>query len=350
MKTKKEERKYHILGHIIQDYVSTAVPVSSRAVSNRMGGCVSSATVRNVMVELEEEGFIIQPHTSAGRVPTNLGYRCYVNNVKNRMKLEQKKARMLAAEYDMSMRTIEEVIERTSYLISRELNNAGIVMWPGTEDLYLKRLELVKANAETVLAVLVTKTNAVKNYIVTLERQLDVSDLDVIANYVNDRYESSSLYEVSYGLRTVLNGHLDDTSSNAHDLAISALDIIDTMIKKSDARDISWGDLSSFMHEPEFQDINITRRILRMFSEKSDIIQLMSRELPHRELRVYIGEENNYEGLRDFSIVTSGYTLRGKTVGRIGVVGPTRMDYDYTLGVVACLSEIISRKLEEINS
>ena len=171
-KTKREERNARVLGYIVREYVSTAVPVSSKRIAQRMGGSVSSATVRNVMAELEEFGFIEQPHTSAGRIPTHLGYRCYVDIAKDRIRLKRKEAERLAAEYSKRVRTIKDVIEKTSFLISHELHNAGIVMWPSIEDFYLKHMELIKVKAETVLAVLFTMTNDVWNYIINLDRDL----------------------------------------------------------------------------------------------------------------------------------------------------------------------------------
>jgi heat-inducible transcriptional repressor len=345
---KKEDRKYCVLAHVVHAYVYTTAPVSSKVVAGKMGGDISSATVRNIMAELEDEGYIEQPHTSAGRIPTHSGYRRYVDIIKDNIRPEKKEAQRLASEYTKRMGTIREVIEKTSFLISRELHNAGIVMWPSIEDLYLKHMELIKVKAETVLAVLVTMTNAVQNYIVNLDKDLEKSELERIANYINTNYEYSAFSHISEDLRRTLQKAPDREAQEIVGTVRSALSVIDSIIDKSIGNDIYWEGLNYFMDEPEFRDMNFTRGLLQMFSERKDLIRLMRRDLPYRGLKIYIGEENSYEMLRGCSVITSGYALHDRTIGRIGVIGPTRMDYDNALKTLWCLSDLISAKLEEI--
>ncbi|RKY42874.1 MAG: heat-inducible transcription repressor HrcA [Candidatus Makaraimicrobium thalassicum] len=346
---KKEERKSRVLEHVVHAYVSTAVPVSSKTVAARMGGNISSATVRNIMGELEEEGYVEQPHTSAGRIPTHSGYRYYVDITKDHIRLRKKEAERLAREYNWRIRTIKEVIERTSFLISRELHNAGIVMWPSIEDFYLKHMELVKVRTETVLVILVTMTNAVKNYIVRLERDIEKAQLEKITNYINTNHEHSAFSRIAAELRSTLEDTSDSDRQDAAGIARSALAIIDSIIHEKMENEIYWEGLDYFMGEAEFQDVSITRRLLQMFSERDDLIRLMRKELPYRGIKVHIGEENSCKMLKECSVITSGYTLHGRTVGRIGVIGPTRMDYDHALRTVSCLSDLISLKLREID-
>ncbi len=347
---RKEERKCRVLAHVVRAYVHDAMPVSSRVVARMMDGNISSATARNIMAELEDEGYIEQPHTSAGRIPTNSGYRQYVDMVKDRIRLERRQAERLAAEYTRRIRTIKEVIEKTSYLISRELRNAGIVMWPSIEDFYLKRIELVKVGAEAVLAVLVTMTNAVKNYIIRLDRELEKAELERITNYINTNYERAAFSRISGDIRRALR----DASGGGDgpeviEAARSALAVVDSIIEENIGNEICWEGLNYFLDEPEFRDMDLTRKLLRMLSEKEDLAGLMRKELPFRGLNVYIGRENSCEMLTECSLITCGYTLRGRAVGRVGVIGPTRMDYDRALRTVSCLSDLISSKLEEIN-
>lgn len=342
---KRQQRKYIVLGHIIHAYVSQATPISSKIVAQRMDGSVSSATIRNIMSELEHQGYIVQPHTSAGRVPTNLGYRHYVDMAKDNVSLQKRQAERLAAEYDLRIRTIKDVIEKTSFLISRELHNAGVVMWPSIEDHYLKHLELIKVRSETVLAILVTITGAVKNHVIKLERDLDKAELEKVANYINDNYEKAPFNLISENLKkTEL-----DASGEVSQIAHLALGIIDSVIEESMGNDICWEGLNYFMDEPEFRNVKVTRSIIEMFSGKGDLVRIMRKDLNCNGVRIYIGEENECEMLNECSIVTCGYTLHDRLAGRIGVIGPTRMDYDHARSTVSCLSELISSKLEEIN-
>ncbi len=348
MNNAKEGRKFSVLEHVIREFVSTAMPVSSKVVAHRMGGSISSATVRNIMAEMEDEGYIAQPHTSAGRVPTNSGYRHYVDTVKHRIRFERKEAERLAKEYTQRIGTIKEVIEKTSFLLSRELHNAGIVMWPNIEDFHLKHIELVKVKAETILAVLVTMTNAVENHIIRLDRELGKSELERVSNYINTNYERSFVSRIYEDLSDMLRDRRENEGEEIIDIAGTALKVIDSIIYKNIENEIYWEGLDYFMDEPEFSDINLTRAILGFLSERKGLVRFMRRELPYRGLKVYIGEENTCETLRDCSIITSGYELHGRTVGRIGVIGPARMNYDNALRTVSCLSDIISAKLEEI--
>ena len=347
IKRNKEQRKLFILAHIVHEYVSTALPVSSMAVARKMGGSISSATVRNVMAELEEEGYIEQPHTSAGRVPTQKGYRCYVDMVRDRIHSERKEAERLAAEYDRRISTIKEVIRKTSYLISRELHSAGIAIWPSIEYFYLKHFELVKVKAETVLAVLVTVTNDVKNYIIKLDRELEKTELEKISNYINSNYEMEPISSIYDDLKRAVQAQHEGGTFSA---VRTALEVIDMIIEENIEDEIYWEGLNYFMDEPEFRDVNITRNMLKIFSDKRELISMMKGELPYQGLRIYIGRENKCRMLRECSVITCGYSLRDKTVGRIGVVGPTRMDYDHALRTVSCLSHLISEKLRRINS
>jgi len=347
---KKEERRLQVLGHIVHGYVSSAAPIGSKIVAQRMGGSVSSATIRNIMAELEDQGYIEQPHTSAGRIPTDSGYRTYVDAVQDRMRVEKREAQRLASEYSKRVRTIKEVIEKTSFLISHELHKAGVVMWPSIEDFYLKHLELVKVKAETVLAVLVTMTNAVKNFVIKLDGDINRSELERIANYINSNYEQEACSRIAEGLKHRLAEGTAEENSDVIKVAGAALSIIDTIVDENIENEIYWEGLNYFMDRKEFMDIDVARDILEMFSEKEALIRLMRKELPYDGLKVYIGAENDHDKMRGCSLITSGYSMHGRTVGRIGVIGPTRMDYDRALRTISCLSDLISMKLMEFET
>jgi len=347
--TYKENRKYLILGHIVHEYVSTGVPVSSKVVAQKMGGRISSATVRNVMAELEEKGLIVQPHTSAGRVPTDHGYRCYVDIVKDQIRFEKQRARRLAEEYSKRIRTMKDVIAKTSFLICRELHNAGVVMWPSLEDFYLKHMELVKLKAERVMAILVTMTNDVRNHIISLDRELKETELERVANFINSNYERSTFSGITGDLRRMLQGSSGE-SGQVTEIARTALAVIDSIIEEDIENEIYWEGLNYFMESDATRDLDLTKRILRIFSAKNNLARLLRRDLSRDGIMVHIGEEEGRDYLKGCSLITCGYTLRGRVIGRIGVIGPTRMDYDGAMSTVRCLSELLSEKLKEINS
>jgi len=350
-KKSKEERKYRVLSRIVHSYVYTVTPVSSKTVSQDMGEEISSATVRNIMAELEEEEYIEQPHTSAGRIPTSQGYRRYVETIRDHIQFKRSEAQRLTAEYDKHIRSLKEVIEKTSFLISKQLQNAGVVMWPSIDNLYLKHIELIKLKSETVLAILVTMTNAVKNYIVKLEEDLKKTELEKIVNYINTDYEHFSLSDILKKLRAkVYDISGTENKDELRNTKRSALEIIDAIFEENIENEICCNGLNYFINEPEFRNMNITKRLMQMFSEQKDIKHIMRGELPYNGIKVYIGEENGCEALKECSVITCGYNMHGRTVGRLGVIGPMRMDYNHALGTIRHLSDLISDKLEGINS
>jgi heat-inducible transcriptional repressor len=347
-KRNNEKRNFSVLAQIVQLYVSNAAPVSSKSVARNMESGVSSATIRNVMAELEEAGYIEQPHTSAGRVPTDNGYRRYVDYVKEQIHFEKLKAKHLERNYMDRIKSIKDVIRITSFLISHELHNASVVMWPSVENLYLKHIEFVKIRAEAVLTILVTMTNAVKNYIVKLDKTLEESTLEKAANYINVNYQDSAVSEISSDLKRVVRSSGKETVENM-ELAETALDILDNVAEQDLENEIYWDGLDYFMNEPEFSDIDMTRQFFQIFSDKKDLVRLMRKELPFGGIRIYIGKENEFARFRNCSLITSGYELHGRTIGRFGVIGPTRMNYENALRTLGCLSELTSAKLEDIN-
>ena len=343
---KKEERNHKVLAYIVRIYVSTGVPVSSKSVAEDMGGTVSSATIRNIMAELEDAGEIIRPHTSAGRVPTDRGYRCYVDLLNKDLRMRKKEAMRLSGEYSERIRSIKDVIERTTALISRELHHASVVMWPDVGNFYLKHLELIKVKSETVLAVLVTVTNAVKNYMIQLDQDLGKTDLQRIANYINLNYEDEKVSNIADGLKSSVEGSCDMKSA---DIIERALQIVDHLINRDIENEIHWEGVNAIAGEREYRDQDITRHMLWALSNREAIAHLMREELPYRGIRTYIGEENKSTVLKRCSIVTSGYVMHGKTIGRIGVIGPTRMDYYSVLRTVSYLSDVVGMQLEALS-
>jgi len=291
---KKEQRKDRVLGHIVHSYISTAVPVSSKLVGQAMD--ISSATVRNIMSELENEGYIEQPYTSAGRVPTDIGYRKYVNMVKSHIRCGKQESERLAAEYNLKIDTIKEIMTKTSFLISRELQSAGVVLWPGIENFYLKHIELVKIKPKTILAIIVMMSNDVKNYVIELERDVQKTELIRISNYVNENYRESSLSNVLQGLKNaVKNMPLYESKNDLGRSLQDALFVVDSVMDEHNEDELYCEGLDHFMGGTSSEDISVTRNLYQMFSAPGGLARFMREELPFDGIKVYIGTENKNE-------------------------------------------------------
>jgi len=298
------------------------------------------------MAELEEKGLIEQPHTSAGRIPTDRGYRKYVDHIKERLRTEKRTVEHLAKQYSECIQTIQELISETSMIINKELRHASLIMLPTIGNLYLKKLELIKIRAQNIMGVLVTVPNVVRNYIITLDRDVDNGELEKVANYINDKCEKREMAGIPSYLESLI---ADEEAGEMIKTAATALEVMRNIVRQNAENEIFFDGVNFFGQEPEFGHPEIVRRLLRIVADKKEIARLMREELPYRGVKIYIGRENHADELMDFSLITSGYDLGGNTVGRIGVIGPTRMDYDNALTVIDCLSGLISSKLEEMN-
>lgn len=343
---KKNQRRSQVLSHIVHLYVTQAAPVSSKSVARSMGDNVSSATVRNIMGDLEGLDYIEQPHTSAGRVPTDHGYRYYVDNIIDKLIMEKMEMERLTREYDERVKSINDIIQKTSNIISQRLHHAGIVMWPGVEDLYLKHLELLRLKSKTVLAVLVTTTNAVKNYIIKLDREIEKKELDTVTNYVNTNFEDQGLLKILDNMNSAINMSEDQRGDDSNTERF-ARRIINNIMDTDLDNEVYWEGLNYFIEEPEFDNVKSARGILDIFADRKVLAKIMRKDLAYRGIKVYIGEENEPEAFHECSVITAGYDMYGRTIGRIGVIGPMRMDYSNVLSTVSCLSNLISKKLEE---
>lgn len=342
----KEKRNFEVLAGIIHIYVGTCTPVSSKSVTNIMDNSVSSATVRNIMAELEELGLIEQPYTSAGRVPTDLGYRKYVDMMKEKLFLEKIEMERLSKEFDARVESVKDIIEKTSLIIGRELKAAGVILWPSVGTQYLKHLELVKIRAQVIMVVLITMTNVVKNHIIKINKLVDSGRLVEISNYINSNYEGKNIYGILSGLKETLSS--EDKSKSIKTIAMEGYSIMNDIMSGDIEDDIYISGFDCFAERPEFAASESWLNILRILADRRDMIDLMRAELPDKDIRVYIGKENSYTMLKECTFITSGYNLRGETVGRIGILGPTRIDYDNAIRTIRCLSDLISAKIEEI--
>ena len=229
-----------------------------------------------------------------------------------------------------------------SMLMNKELHYINMVMSPGIEELYIKHIELIKIKAETILAVLVTMTNAIKNYIIKMDDEIEDGLLREISNYINHNYGEMNIVDILNGLKH----KIAEKEDNLTKLAAVSAEIIKNVMDAGLEGDVFVNGLEFFAEHPEFGKSEIARNILHFFSDTNEVKNLMKRELPFNGTLTHSGGENDPEILKQCSIITCGYGVKGRIIGRIGVVGPTRMDYDNVINTMECLSRIISEKLK----
>jgi heat-inducible transcriptional repressor len=335
-----------VLSAIINEHLVTGEPVGSRTISDRFAHASgwSPATIRNVMAELEELGLVEQPHTSAGRVPTDLGYRCYVDQI-----LSERRAARPAPQIEERLRragTIEDVLSHASQEISRASHQVGFAIAP-TTDLTFEHVDFVPLEGRKILVVLVAAGGQISHKVVEPDEAYDRESLQHAANYINAEFSGRTLAEVRQTVVDLLREErtlYDQLMARALRLASTTFEGLEPQPSiyiqgTSLLLDIAGGD------DPETA-VATMRTLLRMMEEKTRLVQLIDACMDGTGLTVVIGSEHPDPDLQRFSVVTSTYT-DGRRTGTVGVIGPTRMRYSRTINVVDSLSRALNKVLEQ---
>jgi heat-inducible transcriptional repressor len=331
-----DDRKTAILRAVVQEYITTAQPVGSGHVASAPGVNVSSATVRNEMAVLEQEGFLVQPHTSAGRVPTDKGYRFFVDHLAHPGHLDAARSQEVRSFFDSAHGALEEMLHETSRLLSRLTDYAAVVIGPAHETAVLRSVQLVSLAPRTVLLVTVTSNGSVEQH--HLDTDQDVSETAVSAATAH------------LGMHLV--GHTaaepaplassGDASVDA--LCDQATRALEASTRRKTEDHVYVGGASKMASA--FDAVEVVRNVLQTL-EQQYVVVTMLRDVLHRGLSVAIGAEHGVEPLVACSVVVAPYIVEGMPVGTVGVLGPTRMNYPHALAAVDVVSERLGRRLSE---
>ncbi|HQP32038.1 MAG TPA: heat-inducible transcriptional repressor HrcA, partial [Deltaproteobacteria bacterium] len=327
-----------------QEYISTGEPVGSRVVSRRYDLNVSPATIRNVMADLEEYGYLQQPHVSAGRVPTPEGIRFFLEEILQTKILPKGEKTMISRHLAKSFGSIKDTLHETSLLLSEISQNAAIIILPKLSTFILKRIEFLRLDDKRILVILISKSGMVYNHIVQGE-DIAQDELTKYSNFLNETYADMSIQKV----RDMLVGEMTSEKARFDDLVRKAMELGKTALESvEDCPEVVIEGKESVFNYPEFSDIDRLREIVRAFEDKGRILRLLNQVIADSGVKVFVGEELGALGMRDFSMVASGY-FRGDTpVGTLGVIGPLRMDYARVIPLVEYVAKVLSNLLEDI--
>lgn len=347
-----DKRKVKILKAIISSYIDNAEAVGSRTISKKYELGVSPATIRNEMSDLEEMGFLIQPHTSSGRIPTDKAYRYYVDdlwkkfqgsinpNIDELRNIIEDKASELDSVFKNSVRILSQFTKFTSFILSPQLKQSAI-----------KRIQLVPITDRKILLVLILQSNIVKQVVLNLSSPIPLDQIDRISVSLSEKLYGYKLEDIGTIKESLIRElyHLRESSS---ELLLELLPfLVDQMGKLEDFNVYSDG-LTNILDLPEYNDVVKAREFIS-FVEDKDCMAKLFQVTGENDLAISIGRENEYEQLRDCSLITATYKLNGKLIGKIGVIGPTRMDYSKVISTVKSMSdamnEIISQNFDEDN-
>jgi len=338
MEQQLDERKLKILQAIIKNYLETGEPVGSRTISKFTDLNLSSATIRNEMADLEEMGYILQPHTSAGRIPSDKGYRLYVDTMMETK--EQEVEEMRAFLIDKADR-METLLEQVTKMLAANTNYAAMVTTPMYRSRKVKFLQLTEVDDSQILAIIVIEGNIVKNKMITTTNPVEKEMILKLNILLNTYLQGLDLSEINLDVISQIKQQSEGLGSIVSDI----LDAIAQAISEEDKVKVYTSGTTNMLKYPELGDHNNVSQLLYALEEKKEITELMRKESEDgNEIQVYIGNETTVESMKDCSVVTATYELTDGVYGKIGIVGPKRMDYEK---VVATL-KTIRTQLDEI--
>lgn len=334
-----DERKKKILRAIVQDYIATAEPIGSRTIARKFDLGVSPATIRNEMADLEELGLIEQPHTSAGRIPSDAGYRFYVDCLMDPPQLSEQEMRIVENDTAKRISEIQEVISHTSKLLSQLTSLTSVILGPQKGRSTFSQIHFLPYQPGQAIMVIVKENGVVENQIVDIGENVTAEELQQIAAVLNRKMRGYSLSQVKKSLLHEIYSEL----TRQRRLIDSALEMLSPILEEKEERErVYLGGTLNILNQPEFRDLERVKSLLKLFEQDDQIKKLFQ---PTQEgLSVTIGGENTLEEFKDCSVISAMYRINGEIIGAIGVLGPTRMDYGKAMAAV----DFMTRNLTEI--
>ena len=340
------ERAQHLLRVLVESYIREGQPVGSRTLSRDSGLNLSAATVRNVMADLEQYGFVTSPHTSAGRIPTDKGYRFFVDTL-----LRQRPSGAAEDVIDELRRRLDDehardpkaIISVASHVLSSITHLAGVVTVPRQPHQSLSQIEFLPLSDNRVLAVMVVNGRDVQNRIVQLERYYSADELRRAANFLNQQFAGKEISRV----REDLVGELAQAGEQLNQLMRDAILVARQMVGPAVAEEAEYviAGETNLMEFAELSNVDKLRRLFEAFTAKRDILHLLDQSLRAEGVQIFIGQESGYQILDDCSLVTAPYMLDNETVGVLGVIGPTRMAYERVIPIVDMTARLLGSAL-----
>ena len=336
-------RDREILKEVILTHILSAEPVSSRSVSKHSHLGLSAATIRNVMADLEEWGFLVQPHTSAGRVPTAAAYHLFIESMMEMRKVPAKEKRYIEENLKSSSADADQLVGATSHLLSELSQQVGIVVTPGWGETVLKAVDFVPVSGRRVLCVVVSSTGFIDNKLIETEEEIPRAELQRVSNYLTENFGGQTLRQIRDQILRLMaeeRAQMDRALARTIDLARNGLDL-------DSGPEVVVDGAQTLLARPELSDIQRVRRMFEAFADKARLVRMLNQCLLGSGVRVLIGEDNDLTSELDFSLVAVPYGVGQQTLGTLGIFGPSRMDYQKVIPLVHFLGETLSRALAE---
>lgn len=338
---KLNERKLNILKAIVKDYIETAEAVGSRTISKKHDLGISAATIRNEMADLEELGYLIQPHTSSGRVPSEKGYKLYVDSLMNGSELNDIEKHLIEETIHNNMNYMKDMIHETSKLISKLTNYTTIAVTKNVSNQSnIKHIQLVGLDTKTIVLVIVTDKGDIKNTNLMANMTIDQSKLNIISDNLTKKLSGKSITEIDEDFLNYIKYEISESSLFIDEL----VDALNFHIEENDTS-MSLSGTTNIFNYPEFSDVLRAKTFLNMLEEKENISNMLkSKGIQKENLNIIIGSDNECEVAKDCSIITATYNIDKDVVGKISLIGPTRMDYAKVYSILNYMGLLLNKK------
>lgn len=336
------ERSQNILEAIVEDYISSAEPVGSRAITRRHSFNLSPASVRNVMSDLEEMGFLCSPHTSAGRIPTEKGFHYYIDSLLQVRDLSKEEEIRLRQKYRFQGMRMEDIMQEVGRVMSGLSNYTGLVMAPKFASTVFRQIEFVRLSHGRLLVIYVSETGLVQNKVIEGAPGLGPRELEQISNYLNHELNGMSIQEV----REKIARELKTERSRYDQLQKQALDLSNAALQEETEDLVFVSGTSLMLAQPEFSTPDRMRRIIQALESKTTLIELLDRSQSAQGVQIFIGSQSQHAEFEGCSLVTSNFSNKKGAIGTLGVIGPVRMSYSQVIPIVDFTAQLVSRILE----
>lgn len=327
-----DDRKIKILQAIINDYIRTGDPVGSRTIAKNYELGVGSATIRNEMADLEDMGYLEQPHASAGRIPSSKGYRLYVDKLmEDQILTAEEDLRIKQYIMDSAMLEVDKIVRQTSALLSELTKLTCVIETPSVKKSLIKSIQLIKVDENNLVSVILTDTGLIKNHIIRLNKVPEINTLNRINEVINNRLVNLSIEKINL---EVIN-NLKTDLGEYNELFNAILPALYETLNASDSSEVFMEGTTNIFNYPEYNDINKAKEMLSLLNDKESIMELFN---PVEDITIRIGDENYRPQVKDCSIISAEYSFGNRPIGKIGLIGPRRINYSK---VIAIMAEVI---------
>lgn len=337
-----EDRKSKVLQAIIEDYVATAEPVGSRTIARKYNLGVSPATIRNEMSDLEELGYLEQPHTSAGRVPSDRGYRYYVDCLMQTQDVTANDNAMIRRTFERKVREIDTLVRETARLLSDTTQLTAVVAGPQMEKAAFKELRLVPLGGDKAVLVYITDSGFIENQVLELPVEVTMLELQRVSDILNDQLRGQRVESLSRAALQSLQRELSKYGA----LLEQALQFLDQRMDPAERHRLYLGGTTRMLNQPEFRDVDKLRTLLGLLEHEDVVAGVLEVGGKDDQVSIQIGEEIRVRELTDCSVISTTYRLGDQVVGKMGVIGPKRMEYGRVVGLMNSITRHLSESAQ----